>query len=392
MTAALFDRTDASFLANPYPVWQGLRDNDPLHLTANGTYLVTRHEDVTALLRDKRSGRCIPERLVRRVAGDGDTMTSFLASVLNMEGERHSRIRRMMLYPFTPKPVAEQRGRIGELVDHLLDRAGERFDLVETVAGDLPILLISDVLGLPHEDCDQLKRGIGALIDASTMFPTPEALARSDAANAFFGEYFARMAQRHFDSPSDNLLASMAHAHREGRLSMNELSANATLALFAGNETTTNSIGNGVLALLSTPSRLDALRRDPSLIPTAVDELLRYDSPVQTTIRWINSSIELPSGKLQARRFAEVSLAAANRDPRAFRDADELVLDRDPNPHVAFGHGMHLCLGLHLARLANQIVLERLLHRYQVIEIDGEPVRLASLWNRGLSKLPLRVS
>jgi cytochrome P450 len=316
-------------------------------------------------------------------------MTSFLASVLNMEGQQHSRIRRMMLYPFTPRPVAGQRERITVLVDQLLDRAGDRFDLIDAVAGDLPILLVSDVLGLPHDDCAMLKGGISALIDASTMFPTPAALARSDDANTFFAEYFGRMAGR---PDADGLLAFMERARREGRLSHQELSANATLLLFAGNETTTNSIGNGVVALLSHPGRLAELRRTPALIPTAVDELLRYDSPVQTTIRWVQAPIDLPSGRLAARRFVEVSLAAANRDPSVFATPDELVLDRDPNPHVAFGHGMHLCLGLHLARLAGQIVLERLLTRYPSVEFDGESVRLASLWNRGLSRLPLRVS
>ncbi|MFG2103299.1 cytochrome P450 [Micromonospora echinaurantiaca] len=384
-----FDRSDPAFLHDPYPTWTRLRDADPLHLTPGGTYLVTRYEDVTALLRDRRCGRSVPPRLVRRVAGTGPTLTSFLASVLNLEGERHGRIRRLMLTPFTPRPVAGQRERVGALVDGLLDRAGDRFDLIEAVAADLPILLVSDVLGLPHADAAELKRGIAALIDASAVFPPPEALARSDEANAFFADYFARMVRR---PAADGLLAGMAAAWRAGRITAEELSANATLLLFAGNETTTNSIGNGVLALLSRPELLDRLRRTPELVPTVVDELLRYDSPVQTTIRWTEAPIDLPSGRLPARRFVEVSLAAANRDPRAFDRADEVVPDRQPNPHLAFGHGMHLCLGLHLARLAGELVLRRLLTRYATVELDGEPVRAASLWNRGLHRLPLRVS
>ncbi len=385
---AEFDRSDPRFLREPYPMWATLRDVDPLHLTSSGTYLVTRYEDVTALLRDRRCGRAIPERLVRRVAGSGDTLTSFMASVLNMEGERHGRIRRLMLTPFTPRPVAGRRQRIAALIDGMLDRAGDRFDLIDAVAGDLPVLLVSDVLGLPYEDCGVLKRGISALIDASAVFPPPEALARSDEANAFFADYFGRLARR---PGADGLLGGMAAAWRDGGISAQELSANATLLLFAGHETTTNSIANGMLALLSHPELLATLRGSPALLPTAVDELLRFDSPVQTTIRWTQAPIELPSGRLQARRFVEVSLAAANRDPRAFDRAGEVVLDRHPNPHVAFGHGMHLCLGLHLARLAGELVLERLLTRYDTIELDGEPVRMASLWNRGLQRLPLRV-
>jgi cytochrome P450 len=383
-----FDRADPQFLDEPYPMWAALRDCDPLHLTSSGTYLVTRYDDVTALLRDRRCGRDIPERLVRRVAGTGDTLASFLASVLNIEGDRHSRIRRLMLQPFTPRPVAARRQYVGALVDEMLDRGGDRFDLVDAVAGNLPILLVSDVLGLPHEDCDVLKEHIGGLIDASATFPTPEALSRSDQANAFFADYFGRLARHPVDG---TLLASMVTAWREGRMTEQELSANATLLLFAGYETTTSSIGNGVLALLRRPGSLDELRRSPALLPTAVDELLRFDSPVQTTIRWTRAPIDLSTGRLEARRFVEVSLAAANRDPRAFDRADELVLDRRPNQHVAFGHGMHLCLGLHLARLAGEIVLDRLLHRYADVELDGDPVRMASLWNRGMVRLPLRV-
>jgi unspecific monooxygenase len=385
-----FDRADPGFLADPYPTWQRLRVRDPVHLTGNGTYLLTRHADVTRLLRDPRCGRSIPERLVRRVAGTGDTLAAFRSGLLNLEEEHHRRLRKLLLPPFAARAVAARRGRVGALVDQLLDRAGERFDLVDGLAGELPIRLVADLLGLPRADCPMLKRGIGALIDASTMFPTPAALAASDEANGFFRDYFRRLAGRP-DGPGGGLLGQLAAAHRGGALTARELSANATLLLFAGHETTTNSLGNAVLALLEHPAQLAALRRDPALLPAAVDELLRFDSPVQTTIRWTRAPVELPTGRLAGRRFVEVALAAANRDPGAFDRPDQLRLDRRPNPHVAFGHGMHLCLGLHLARLVVEVGLERLLRRYPVIELAGAPVRVSSLWNRGLARLPLRV-
>lgn len=390
MTASVvaFDRSDPSFLDNPYPMWTLLRDRDPVHVTANGTYLVTRHEDVSRLLRERRCGREIPQRLVRLAAGSGQTTTSFLGSVLNMEGARHARLRRLMLPRFTPHAVHGHADRVAAVVDELLDRAGTgRFDLIDAVAGDLPVLVICDLLGLPREDCPVLKEHIAGLIDASMLLPTPQALARSDRANEFFAEYFERRS-----AGRGALLAELRAAREAGAMTSNELAANATLMLFAGNETTTNSIGNGVLALLEHPHALARLRREPRLLPAAVEELLRYDSPVQTTLRWTAHPIDLPTGRLVARRFVEVSLAAANRDPRAFDRPDELVLDREANPHVAFGHGPHLCLGAHLARLASHLVLRRLLDRYPRIEMDGPPVRLASLWNRGLTQLPLRVS
>jgi hypothetical protein len=385
-----FDRTDPGFLADPYPTWAWLRDRDPLHVTGGGTYLVTRHADAVALLHDPRCGRAVPERLVRRVAGDGATLAAFRAGVLNREDEAHRRIRKLLRPPFAARPVAARRARVVALVDRLLDRAGDRFDLIGALAGELPIRLVSDLLGLPAADAPGLRREIGALIDASTMFPTPAALAGSDQANEYFAGYFRRLVNRPA-GPGGGLLGQLARAQREGQLSAGELAANATLLLFAGHETTTNSLGNGLLALLERPAALAALRRQPALLPTAVDELLRFDSPVQTTIRWTRAPVELTTGRLAGRRFVEVSLAAANRDPRAFHRPDQLVLDRHPGRQLAFGSGLHRCLGLHLARLVIEVVLERLLHRYAGIELAGPPVRLSSLWNRGLASLPLRV-
>jgi unspecific monooxygenase len=387
-TGVLFDRSDPAFLDDPYPVWATLRDEAPLYRTDSGTYLVTRYGDVSRMLRDRGSGRDIPERLVRRAAGTGATGTSFLASVLNMEGTEHTRLRRAMLHPFTARLVARQRERVRAVVEELLARTGdEEFDLVEAVAADLPVLLLLDTLGLPAADCDVVKRNISGLIDASELFPGEDALRRSDEANAFFARYFDDA----LGSAREGLLADLASSARTGGLTAVELAANATLLLFAGHETTTNSIANSVLALLRRPELLERLRADRGLLATAVDELLRYDSPVQTTIRWTRVALDLPSGRIEPRRFVEVSLAAANRDPRAFDRPDDIVLDRADNAHVAFGAGVHLCLGAALARLANHTVLQCLLDRYAVIEPAGEPARMPSLWNRGLERLPLRV-
>ena len=167
---------------------------------------------------------------------------------------------------------------------------------------------------------------------------------------------------------------------------------NAVLLFFAGFETTTNLIGNGMLALLGDPQEMQRLRDDPRLLPTAVDELLRYDSPLQTSLRITHDDVELPSGRIKANRVIELSLAAANRDPRAFRDPDRLDIGRVDNPHVAFGSGVHFCLGAHLARLEGEAAFGGLLRRYDSIELADEPVRKASASIRGLESLPVRVS
>jgi cytochrome P450 len=386
-----FDRFDAAFLEDPYPVWAALRDRDPLHRTDSGSYVVTRYADVWLLLRDRRCGRAIPERLVRRMAGPGATTEAFLGALLNIEGEAHRRLRDLLFPAFAPRAIAQRRARVATIVDELFQAIDpQSTELIADIAGDLPILVIAEMLGIPREDTDVVTPWIHDLIDASMLFPTADALLRSDEANEAFARYFREVCSAPSRPPG--VLADLAEAEKAGAVSGNELAVNATLMLFAGHETTTNAIGNAVLTLLEHPHALRRLREEPQLRPAAVDELVRFDSPIQTTMRWTERPIDVSGGRIEARRLVEVSLAAANRDPCRFSSPDEVVLDRHNNAHVAFGSGIHFCLGAHLARLTVAAVLERLLDDYAAIELAGQPVRRQSLWNRGLERLPLRLT
>jgi cytochrome P450 len=392
-TALVYDPFAPSFHDDPYPTWTALRESEPMHRTPLGTYVLTRHEDVFALLRDRRLGRDIPPNLVRLAAGDGDLADFFASNLLNREAPDHTRLRKLMVLPFTPKLIKDLRESVERLVDELLDATDDRdIDVVGDLGGVLPVLVICELLGLPPEDRERVRPWAVALANASTVFPPDDVRTAADGAVREFRAYFEDQLPK-VREHGRGLLAALSRAESDGdRLSHDELVVNAILLFFAGFETTTNLIGNGMLALLDAPDEMQRLRDDPRLLPTAVDELLRYDSPLQTSLRITHEDVELPSGHIKANRVIELSLAAANRDPRAFSNPDRVDVGRVDNPHVAFGSGVHFCLGAHLARLEGEAAFGGLLRRYDSIELAGEPVRKASASIRGLESLPVRVS
>ena len=392
-TALVYDPFAPSFHDDPYPTWAALRENEPMHRTQIGTYVLTRHEDVFTLLRDRRLGRDIPPHLVRLAAGDGDLAEFFTSNLLNKEAPDHTRLRKLMVLPFTPKLIKDLRESVERLVDELLDATDDHdIDVVRDLGGVLPVLVICELLGLPPEDRERVRPWAVALANASTVFPPDDVRSAADAALQEFKAYFEDQIPK-VREHGRGLLAALAVAEADGdRLSHDELIVNAVLLFFAGFETTTNLIGNGMLALLGEPAEMHRLRDDPRMLPTAVDELLRYDSPLQSSLRITHDDVELPTGRIKANRVIELSLAAANRDPRAFNDPDHLDIGRADNPHVAFGSGVHFCLGAHLARLEGEAAFGGLLRRYDSIELAGAPVRKASASIRGLESLPVRVS
>jgi cytochrome P450 len=388
-TAVLYDPFAPAFHEDPYPVLAELREHEPMHRTGLGIYVLTRHEDVFALLRDRRLGRDIPPELVAFAAGTGPMAEFFDSNLLNKEAPDHTRLRKLMVMPFTPKLIRDLRASIEVLVDDLLDAAGdEEIDVVRDLGAILPVLVICELLGLPSEDRERVRPWATALADASTTIPTPDARAAGDMAILSFREYFERKLPR-LKANGRGLLAQLAVAEMDGqRLRHDELIMNAVLLFFAGFETTTNLIGNGMLALLSNPDEMRRLRDDQALLSTAVDELLRYDTPVQSALRYTHDEVETASGTIKRNRVIELSLAGANRDQRAFARPDRLDVGRVDNPHVAFGSGVHFCLGSHLARLEGEVAFGKLLARYRSIEQAGAPVRKTSPSIRGLESLP----
>ena len=380
---------------DPYPVYAALRERDPVHRSAlMNAWLFTRHVDVDTILRDHRRFSNDPRKgaLSRRQQANLPPDDEF--TMLFLDPPDHKRLRALVNKAFTPKAVnalePHIRSLLGALLDEIDDPAG--FDLMRAVAQPLPVIVIAEMLGVPPEDRAQFKTWSDQR--ARTLEPVIDDRERaaSNAAAKALDAYFRPIIEERRAAPKDDIVSALAQAEEEGdRLNEREMLNMLRLLLIAGNETTTNLIGNGVLALLRHPDQLQRLREDPSLIPSAVDELLRFDSPVQTDFRRALEDCEVNGFPLKQRDNLVVLLGAANRDPDVFEDPDRLDVGRGDRSHLSFGRGIHHCIGAPLARLEGRIVLETLLERYSQIGLRGEqPQFRNSIVLRGLETLPVR--
>jgi cytochrome P450 len=314
--------------------------------------------------------------------------------MLNADPPRHTRLRLLVNKAFTPKTVEELAPFIRGFVDKALDAAlaRGRMDVMADLAFPLPAIVIAEMLGIPPEDRDRFKHWSDDATAALGNLPSnlsPEVLRKSVEAMRALQAYFRDIIAQRRAKPRHDLISGLIKAQEEGdRLSDQELLANCVLLLNAGHETTTNLIGNGTYALLRHPDQLKRLRDDPSRIPTGIEELLRYDSPVQFTNRILTADTELGGKVLPAGQMVLLLLAAANRDPEQFPNPDKLDVGRVNNKHVAFGLGLHFCLGAPLARLEGRLVIEALLQRAPNLRLDGPPPRYRQNFNlRGLESL-----
>ena len=380
---------------DPYPTYAALREKDPVHRSRlMNAWMFSRHADIDVILRDHQRFANDPRKgkLSRRQRANLPAEEEF--SILFLDPPDHKRLRALVNKAFTPKAVnalePHIRALLGALLDDIDDPAG--FDLMDAVARPLPVIVIAEMLGVPPEDraqfktwSDQRARVLEPMIDARER-------AASNAASKALDAYFGPIIKERRAAPQDDIVSALAQAEEEGdRLTEREMLNMLRLLLIAGNETTTNLIGNGVLALLRHPDQLQRLRDDPSLIPSAVDELLRFDSPVQTDFRRVLEDCELNGFPLRRRDNIVVLLGAANRDPDVFENPDELDVGRGDRSHLSFGRGIHHCLGAPLARLEGRIVLEMLLERFsQISLLDGQPRFRNSIVLRGLESLPVR--
>jgi cytochrome P450 len=398
------------FRDDPYPFFHLLRDREPVHKTTFGVYLLTRHADAAAAVRDPRLSsderhselyeafeRSRDDRLTSPGVF-GDEMGQ--AVMLFLDPPDHTRIRGLVSKAFTPKVVERLRNRSQELVDGLLDtvaaRGDGRMDVITDLAYPLPVVIICELLGVPaadHVTFQQWSRVLAGSIDPSPL-RTPEQETRIGAAAEAFVEYFSDLIARRRESPRDDLLSALIAAEEAGdRLSEPELLATAMFLLIAGHETTVNLIGNGTLALLRHRDQLDRLRDDPFLDRNAIEELLRFDSPVMITQRITLDEYEIGGVTIPARQQIIPLLGAANRDPAAFPEPDRLDLSRDAAArHLAFGGGHHFCLGAALARLEGQVAIGTLVRRFPELELAGDPVRRETFTLRGLEHLPVRTA
>ncbi|MDQ1382567.1 MAG: hypothetical protein QOJ71_3286 [Actinomycetota bacterium] len=398
---------EPGFFEDPYAQYKLVREQDPVHFSPIGAIALFRYEDVHRVLRDPSLS--VEEDKMMPLAVDADPdIAAMLAerreggshNMLNLDPPDHHRLRRLVSKVFTPRTVEELRPRVQQLVDEHLDIAlasGGDVDLIAGLAFPLPFIVISEMLGIPEgRDRSQLREWSGAVVKTfDPILTRDEILASFDAIdniNAYITEVIAWKREH----PSDDLLSALIAAEDEGdRLSEIELMEQVLLLYVAGHETTVNLIGNGTLALLRNRDQLELLTTDPSVDTTFVDELLRYDSPVQMSRRITVAPYELGGKSIEPGSIVMTCLGAANRDPAKWGEtADTLDIRRaDAREHMSFGGGFHSCLGAHLARLEGQVAMTTLVRRFPAVELATEkPEYNGRIVLRGLAELPVTLA
>lgn len=401
--AMLFNPFDAAFRADPYPFYDRLRATEPVHVTPFGFTVLTRYEDIARTLRGAEFARDVeahsaeptdPARIARRDRFRQRIESGRAAkTILNLDPPDHTRLRRLVTLAFTPTAIERLRPRIQQLVDGVLDGAAERgsIELVDELAFIVPFQVISEMLDLPTERADEIREWSQAL--TASLEPTADehTLDLAEAAGGQMSDYLREVVEHRRTHLGDDLLSALLVAEEAGdRLSTAELLSFVTLLYVAGHETTVNLIGNGTLALLRHPDELRRWVSDPSLDTTAVDELLRYDGPVQQTVRVPTQNVRYGDVEVAAGTTVLTVLGAANHDPEVFDQPAVLRLDR-PNAsrHLAFAAGVHYCLGASLAKLEASIAIGTLIRRFPDVQLAGEPGWRDRLTIRGVDRLPL---
>jgi cytochrome P450 len=396
------DLFDPAFKADPYPTYARLRSSAPVYRAAlpdgRGVWLITRYEDVLAVLKDQRfvkdwRGALTPEQLAQ-VPPIPEVMKPLSQNMLDTDPPDHERLRALVSKAFTPRLIERLRPRVQAISDGLLDAVQDRgeMDLIDDYAFPLPITVIAELLGVPAEDRNNFREWSDAAVsgNASQEYMEEILIPHMQA----FTDYLRALFKDKRANPADDLVSALVRAEEAGdRLSEDELLGMVFLLLVAGHETTVNLIGNGVLALLQHPDQLRKLKEDPSLIKPAIEELLRYDGPVETsTERFAREDVEIGGQVIPRGEMVLVVLAAADHDPERFSDPDDLDITRTDNRHLAFGKGIHHCLGAPLARMEGQIAISTLLRRMPNLRLKGPPESLS--WRpgmilRGLRGLPV---
>jgi pimeloyl-[acyl-carrier protein] synthase len=396
MSDFTFNPMAPEFVADPYPTYHRLRAEDPVHQSPLGFWVLTRYEDVVSVLRDPR---LIKEPIAAFVAarfGLAAPPTGMGLSMLDRDPPDHTRLRGLVSKAFTPRVIERLRPHIQHIVDGLLDRveADHGMDLIEQFAYPLPVIVICEMLGVPVADHERFKGwglDIARGLDAIMLPPDSPVAQRSVTARHALADYFRELIAERRADPRDDLLSGLIAAEEAGdKLNEDELLATCILLLVAGHETTVNLIGNGSLALLRHPDQRRRLQDDPGLIVTAVEELLRFDGPVQRTARIPSEDVTIGGKIIGKGEMVMPFIGAADRDPAQFLDPDRLDIGRADNRHIAFGWGVHFCIGAPLARVEGQIALNTLLRRRPKLALATDrPEYRQSLTLRGLAALPV---
>src|SRR5579863_2019488 len=394
---SLYRLLDPEVLANPYPLYHRFHTEDPVHRDRFlHTWVVTRYADVVTVLQHFSANRTpTPEQLTAMGLSALVPIAEVLVrQMLFMDDLAHIRIRGLVSNAFTPRRIELLRSRIQQITDGLLDAVqGEGYmDVIGDLADPFPAIVTAEMLGLPASEWRQLTQWSTDFAEALGNFQhNPNHAPRVLRSLVEMCAYFRDAVQEHRKHPRDDLISALLSAEHEGdSLTEEEVVANSIMLMTGGQETTTNLIGNGILTLLRHPDQLEKLRADRSLIPSAIEELLRYESPIQYTSRLAHDDVQMGGKTIRKRQAVIAVMGAANRDPERFPDPDRLDICRQDNRHLAFAWGAHFCFGAPLARLEAQIAFEALLRRMPNLSLVPGPVNWReNLAFRGLTVLPV---
>ncbi|MDE2745835.1 MAG: cytochrome P450 [Chloroflexota bacterium] len=389
---------DPKFIANPYPTYKELRERDPFHPSPlTGAMVVSKYDDVDAVLRNYKvfsNERGPVGTRNRRNIGE-QIENELTPSMLSLDPPDHTRLRSLVSRAFTPRQVAKMEDHIRDTAHALLDEVEgqNEFDLMSNLAALLPTVVIAEMIGVPTEDRQQFKDWSDKFARVLEPNLAADELSIVFETGQLFDEYFRGIVAERREDPRDDLVSRLIEAEEEGdKLTENEMIATLRLLLVAGNETTTNLIGNGLKALLEHPDQLELLRQRPELIDNAIEELLRFDSPVQLDGRTTLDEFQMDRHTLKPGRPVSLLIGGANRDPEEFSDPEMLDITREDAGNISFGRGIHHCLGAPLARLEGRIAFEALLERFADIQHGTRtPEYKPNIVLRGLRHLDIRV-
>ena len=383
-----------SFFDDPHPFFDALRAHDPVHSLAPNSVLLTRYADMLAVYRSKDASSDKQREFGAKFGAGTPIHEHHTTSLVFSDPPLHTRVRRILMGALTQRAITRMEASVETLVVQLLDglEANPAPDLIEDFAARIPVEVIGNLLAIPHAERGPLREWSLAILSALEPAPGEAILARANAAVTEFLAFLRTLVAeraRHPGDPEVDMLTRLMHGDAEGQLTEAELMHNCIFLLNAGHETTTNLIANGAHALMTHRSQFDRLRAEPALIGSAVEELLRYESPIQLNNRLTTAPLEISDRTLPEGTFVTLAMGAANRDPKEFADPHRLDIARRPNNHLAFGQGMHACSGMNVARMEGRVALGALFRRYPRLQLDGMPERDLRLRFRGFRRLPV---
>ena len=385
------------FYVNPYPTYRALRETEPVKRMRNGSYFLTRYDDLVTAYKNTRAYSSDKKKEFFPKYGDTPLYEHHTTSLVFNDPPAHTRVRRLIMGALSPRAIAAMEGDLIRLVDMLLDRMATKakFELIEDFASAIPVEVIGNLLDVPHDEREPLRDWSLAILGALEPVVSPDVAARGNKAVKDFLAYLETLVARRRAKPGDpahDVLTRLIQGEENGeRLTEKELLHNCIFLLNAGHETTTNLIGNGLVALSHFPEQKRRLIEHPQMIKTAVEEVLRYESSNQLGNRMITEPVEIGGIAMPAGTPVTLCIGGANRDPAQFPDPEEFDAGRTPNRHLAFATGAHQCAGMALARLEGAIAISRFLARFPGYVLDGEPVRGGRVRFRGFLSVPCMV-